>query len=55
VVPHGDKWRARVGKEHVGLFDDEIEAAKARDREALRQYGEHAWLNFPPKSDEGDK
>ena len=55
VVPHGDKWRARVGGEHVGLFDDEIEAAKARDREALRQYGEHAWLNFPPKSDESDK
>jgi hypothetical protein len=52
VVPHGDKWMARVGKEYLGVFDDEVEAAKTRDRRALELYGEHAWLNFPPGSPE---
>ncbi len=55
VLPHGDKWRAKVGGQHVGLFDDEVEAAKARDREALRQYGEHVWLNFPLEDEDSDK
>lgn len=31
----------------IGYFDDEIEAAKAYDREALRRFGPFAWLNFP--------
>jgi len=43
-------WRARVtvdGKRvHVGLFQDETEAAKARDIAATEAYGEWAWLNF---------
>jgi hypothetical protein len=51
VSRHQNKWRASIccdGKDHyLGLFDDEIEAAKARDRETLRLFGEFAYLNFP--------
>jgi hypothetical protein len=47
VYPRGKKWGAFVGHRHVGVFDDEVTAAKARDRRALAMYGEHAWLNFP--------
>ena len=55
VSPCGKKWQAFVGRRYVGVFEDEVEAAKARDRKAKEMYGEHAWLNFPPKSDERDK
>jgi hypothetical protein len=54
VSPCGNKWQAFVGHEYVGHFDDEVEAAKARDRKAIEMYGEHAWLNFPPESPEGE-
>jgi hypothetical protein len=51
VRRHGDKWQAGIqyrGKYYyVGLFDDEVEAAKARDRKAWELHGEHAYLNFP--------
>lgn len=50
VYRRRDKWIAHVtrrGKCHyVGLFDDEIEAAKARDRKAYELHGEYAYLNF---------
>ena len=55
VSPFGDKWLAKVGAQYLGLFDDEVEAAQARDRKALELFGEYAWLNFPPGSPEGDK
>ena len=46
-----DKWLAHVthrGKYHyVGIFDDEVEAAKARDRKAYALHGQYAYLNFP--------
>ncbi len=46
-----DKWQARItfrGKVfHLGTFDDEVEAAKARDRKAYELHGEYAYLNFP--------
>jgi len=31
----------------IGYFKDEIEAARAYDREAHRRFGQYAWLNFP--------
>ena len=51
VYPAGQKWGARIshkGKEYpLGLFDDEREAALARDRMALELQGKFAWLNLP--------
>jgi hypothetical protein len=47
----GNKWQAGIryrGKfYYLGLFDDPVEAAKARDRKAYELHGEHAYLNFP--------
>jgi hypothetical protein len=46
-----DRWQAAItcrGKFHyLGLFEDEVEAAKARDRKAYELNGEFAYLNFP--------
>jgi len=46
-----DKWVAHVTRRgkyyYVGLFDDEVAAAKARDRTAYELHGEYAYLNFP--------
>jgi hypothetical protein len=51
VYPHGDKWEARIKHNgrthHLGLFDDETEAARARDRKARELQGPFAYLNFP--------
>jgi hypothetical protein len=51
VSRHGDRWRAQIicrGKRYYcGVFDDEVEAAKARDRKAWELHGEFAYLNFP--------
>jgi len=55
VSRFGDKWKAEIachGKQHyLGLFDDEVEAAKARDRKAWELLGEFAYLNFPEDYD----
>ncbi len=51
VHRHKDKWEAQIvwrgKKHHVGVFADEVEAAKARDRKAYELHGEFAYLNFP--------
>lgn len=41
------RWRVAVGRECVGWFDSEIDAAEAYDRVARERYGEFAVLNFP--------
>jgi hypothetical protein len=51
VYRHKDKWVAgityRGAYYYCGIFDDEVEAAKARDRKAYEIHGPYAYLNFP--------
>jgi hypothetical protein len=45
-----EKWRAsiKIGvTQHLGSFDDEIEAGKARDKATKKHFGKHGKLNFP--------
>lgn len=45
------RWKSQIqvnGKmKHIGCFDDEVEAAKARDLASIEYFGEFAKLNFP--------
>ncbi len=45
------KWAAAICYQgvhhHLGLFEDEVEAARARDRKAVELHGQFAWLNCP--------
>ena len=51
VYPKGNKWRASIVYRgqfyYLGLFDDPVAAAKARDRKAYEFHGPYAYLNFP--------
>ncbi len=51
VFPRGNRWWAAVTYQreqfYLGTFDDEAEAARARDRKAVELFGEFARLNFP--------
>jgi hypothetical protein len=40
------KWRAQLGKVHLGIFTSEVEAACAYDEAARRQFGDFAHVNF---------
>jgi hypothetical protein len=51
VCRHGDKWTADIGylsiRVHIGLYVEEIEAARDRDRMAIMLHGQFAYLNLP--------
>jgi len=55
VYLQGTKWCVRIGYHgqnlYLGLFDDEIEAARARDRKAYELHGPHVYLNLPEDYD----
>ncbi len=46
------RWQAYLHaggkKKHIGTFDDELDAAKAYDVFAVKNFGEYARLNFEP-------
>lgn len=48
------KWRAYIvvdnKQKHIGLFNNEIEAAEHADFYAIKLFGEFACLNFPNKN-----
>lgn len=47
----GNNWEARITKDKktisLGIFDNEVDAAKAYDKKAIEIHGEFALINFP--------
>ncbi len=42
-----NKWRAKIGRTHLGAFETEVDAASAYDDAAREYWGRYAKLNFP--------
>jgi hypothetical protein len=57
VHPYGKRWRAQINSGgkivYREVFDDKVEAAKARDRKAYELFGPSAYLNFPDEMPAG--
>lgn len=49
---HAKKWDVRVGKQHIGYYEDEDEAAEMADRAAVQIFGIEAALNGQYTDDE---
>ncbi|KAG5184928.1 hypothetical protein JKP88DRAFT_137719, partial [Tribonema minus] len=49
-VTREGKWRAVIYKErkqlYLGVFESEVDAAKAHDRAARQHFGDQAMVNF---------
>ena len=47
-------WGARISHKgklyELGLFDTQLEAARARDRKAIEFHGRYAYLNLPEEA-----
>ena len=41
------KWLVYLQRKHLGAFTDEVQAAREYDKEAKKQFGKFAHLNFP--------
>jgi hypothetical protein len=52
-----NSWQATININnkhiHLGVFDNEVEAAKVYDEAAKKYHGEFAYLNFPKKKRRG--
>jgi len=46
------KCKARGGREFLGRFEDQMEAARVYDRRARELFGQFAYLNFPEEQTE---
>lgn len=53
-----DKWYAEIQVQneriYIGVFNDEVEAAKAYNKKAIEYFGDYCWINeIPDPSDSG--
>lgn len=50
---NNNKWAARIAfkrkRMHIGIFDNQLDAAIAYDRRAVELFGQFACLNFPER------
>lgn len=46
------RWVAQIADHHIGYFATAEEAARAYDAEAIKRFGEFAYLNLPSNGDD---